>query len=86
MEERMTRMEGHVSKLQVDVSKLQIDVSKLQVDMEHVKTDVVEIKGDIRTLNTKFDGLKDSIHSAKIWALIIVGGVLTVMARGFGWI
>lgn len=65
-------------------------ITRVETEITYIKEDIAEIKVDLRTLNakfdSKFDSLKDSIHSAKIWALIIVGGVLTVMARGFGWI
>ena len=72
-------------------------IARLESDMSHVRTDVADIKIDIRArfdkvdarldrLDTKIDALEDSLASAKVWALIVAGGVLGVMARGFGWI
>jgi uncharacterized coiled-coil protein SlyX len=76
-------------------------IARLESDVAHLRTDVADIKLDVRTLrdkmdamaerfDTKFDGLKDSIASAKVWALILylalAGSMLGVMARGFGWI
>jgi hypothetical protein len=41
-------------------------------------------------LTQRFDALKDSVASVKVWALILyfalAGSMLGVMARGFGWL
>ena len=41
-------------------------------------------------LDDKLNQLKDSIASAKIWALVLyiafAAGMLGTMARGFGWV
>jgi hypothetical protein len=44
------------------------------------------MKVDLRAVRNKLDELGDSIATAKIWALMLVGTVLAVMARGFKWI
>jgi len=76
-------------------------IARLESDVAHMRSDIADIKGDIRTLrdridalsldlNTKFAALKDEIHSAKIWALLLyfalAAGMYATMARGFGWI
>ena len=42
------------------------------------------------TLSAKIDDVKDSIASAKIWALVLyiafAGGLFGTMALGFGWL
>lgn len=69
---------------------LGIQVAKLQSDVEHVKSDITDIKIDVRDLREKYDEIKDSISSAKIWALgmyiTLAGGLLYVIARGNKWI
>lgn len=41
-------------------------------------------------LAARIDTLKDQIHSAKIWAVLLylalAAGMYATMARGFGWI
>jgi len=76
-------------------------IARLESDVAHMRSDIAEMKIDIRTLrdridalsvdlNTKFAALKDEIHSAKIWALLLyfalAAGMYATMARGFGWI
>ena len=76
-------------------------LARLESDVTHTRSDIADIKSDIRTLrdridalsvdlNTKFAALKDEIHSAKIWTLLLyfalAAGMYATMARGFGWI
>lgn len=76
-------------------------IARLESDVAHMRSDIADIKSDIRTLreridaltldlNTKFAALKDELHSAKIWALLLyfalAAGMYATMARGFGWI
>ena len=65
-------------------------IAKLESDVGHIKTDIADIKTDGRTLVTKVDSIKDSISSAKVWALLLYIGlgaaILGVMARGFHWL
>ena len=62
-----------------------------------MRTDVADIKLDVRSLRDKLDAVsakiesvKDSIAKAQIWALMLyialAAGLLSVLARGFGWI
>lgn len=49
-----------------------------------------EIKTELRATNQRIDDLKDSLASAKIWALglsvALSGSMFYVMARGFKWL
>ena len=76
-------------------------IARLESDVAHLRADMAEVKSDLRTLrdrvdalsadlNSKFAALKDEIHSAKVWALLLyfalAAGMYATMARGFGWI
>ena len=76
-------------------------IARLESDVAHIRADMADVKGDIRTLReridaldlcltAKIDALKDELHSAKLWALLLyfalAGGMYATMARGFGWL
>ena len=76
-------------------------IARLESDVAHLRSDMADVKNDLRTLrdrvdalsadlNSKFTILKDEIHSAKIWALLLyfalAAGMYATMARGFGWL
>ena len=76
-------------------------IARIESDVAHLKTDVADIKVDLRGLrdkmddgfarmNARMDSLKDEISSAKTWGVMLyvtlAGMMLSVMARGFGWI
>jgi hypothetical protein len=76
-------------------------IARLESDVAHLRTDVADIKADVRTLrekldsvalrlDEKIDGVKDSLATAKVWALMLYfalsSGVFVTMARSFGWI
>jgi predicted RNase H-like nuclease (RuvC/YqgF family) len=84
-----------------DRSYLEIQVAELRADVRHVQSDTTEIKAelratateiktDLRATNQRIDELKDSLASAKIWALglyaALSGSMFYVMARGFKWL
>ena len=56
------------------------------------KTAELSSKIDSKTaeLNDKIDALKDSLASAKVWALVLyialAGSLYATLARGFGWL
>ena len=75
-------------------------IARLEADVVHIRSDIAEMKGDIRTLresiesldlrlSAKIDALKDELHSAKLWALLLyvalAAGMYATMARAFGW-
>jgi chromosome segregation ATPase len=68
-------------------SHLEIQVAELRADVRHVQSDTTEIKTELRATNQRMDDLKDSLASAKIWALglyvALSGSMFYVMARGF---
>jgi hypothetical protein len=76
-------------------------VAKLEASMEFIKDGITEIKSEVRSSRANFDTkigvlgdrlgeLKDSIHAAKVWAVLLyiamAGGILFVVARGLKWI
>lgn len=54
-------------------------IAKLESDMEHVKGTCDDIKVDIRRIGDKLDKVKDSVHSAKIWALVLYAGLFVAL-------
>jgi uncharacterized protein YlxW (UPF0749 family) len=78
-----------------------VQIAELRADVRHIQSDTTDIKAELRATNQRidslrqsmdqrFDDLKDSLASAKIWALglyIALGGsMLYVLARGFKWV
>jgi uncharacterized coiled-coil DUF342 family protein len=76
-------------------------IAELPAHVRHIQSDITDIKAELRTLsqktderfeklNEKFDGLKDSLASAKIWALglyiALAGSMFYVLAHGFTWL
>lgn len=76
-------------------------LGEMQSDIRHLQSDVTDIKADQRIRFDKIDdriksiekdigGLKESLASAKVWAVglyvALAGGMLYVMARGFKWL
>lgn len=80
-------------------------IARLESDVAHIRSDVADLKTDVRSLrdrmdarfdalDAKFDGkidtLRDSLASAKVWALVLyialAGTLFGTLARGFGWI
>jgi hypothetical protein len=74
-----------------------VQIAELRSDVRHIQSDVTDIKAELRATNQrfekfdqKFDVLKDSLASAKMWALglyiALTGSLLFVMAHGFKWL
>jgi len=72
-------------------------MARVETEIAHFRTaiDAVESRVDalrdhvdaLRThINSRLDAIKDSLASAKIWALLIAAALLGVMGRGFGWL
>ncbi|HEY4213150.1 MAG TPA: hypothetical protein VGM84_16845 [Steroidobacteraceae bacterium] len=63
---------------------------KLTATVGHIQVDVVGIKERLDKVDSKIDALKESLSSAKVWALTLyfalAGSMLFVMAKGFKWI
>jgi hypothetical protein len=68
---------------------LAVQVAELRADVRHVQSDTTDIKAELRVTNERLDSLKDSLASAKVWALglyiALAGPLLYVLARGFRW-
>jgi hypothetical protein len=71
-------------------SSMEARIARLESDVAHIRTDVADIKIDVRTLTAKIENVKDSIGSAKIWALMLyialAAALFGTLARGFGWL
>lgn len=91
--------------MEARIARLEADVGHIRTDMADVKTDVRRLDSKIDTVNTaltakidqvyatllgRTDDLKDSLASAKVWALVLyialAGGLFGTLARGFGWL
>ena len=80
MEARIARLESDVGHLRGDVGEIKVDVRALRDKLDDMGTQ----------LNAKIENVKDSIATAKIWALTLYIALAAVnlgtLARGFGWI
>jgi hypothetical protein len=87
-------VEARIARIESDVAHLSTDVSDIKVDLRALRD---KVDGVESLMHEKFDSLKDGnaglqseIASAKNWGLALsmtlTGVILTVMARGFGWI
>jgi uncharacterized protein YlxW (UPF0749 family) len=80
--------------LRNDVRHLQHDTTDIKTEIRatNQRLDSLSQKTDERfvRLEQKFDHLKDSLASAKLWALglyvALAGSLLYVLARGFKWL
>lgn len=75
-----------------------VAVAVLERDVVHLDKTLSEVKADMkigfhevhRKFDDKFEDLKDSLASAKIWALVLyIGmgiGLLTLIGKAFHWI
>src|SRR6185437_15614125 len=88
-------LQSDVTELKAEVRATNQKVDALRVDIEgrvDARSDSLrtELSGRIEKLEAKFDLLKDSLASAKVWALVLyaglAGAMLLTMARGFKWI
>ena len=65
-------------------------LGKLTGAVEHLQADVTSIKERLDKVDSKIDAVKESLGSAKVWALTLyfalAGSMLFVMAKGFKWI
>jgi hypothetical protein len=67
-----------------------VQIAELRADVRHIQSDITDIKAEVRATNQRIDELKDSLASAKVWALglymALSGSLLYVLARGFKWL
>lgn len=70
--------------------QMEARIARLESDVAHIRSDIDDLKSDVRSLRDKTDAVKDSIASAKVWALVLyialAGSLFGVLARGFGWL
>jgi uncharacterized coiled-coil protein SlyX len=98
MEARIARLEADVTHVRTDIADIKVDVRALRDKMDSVgqrfdaKLDAMTQRSDAKfdANAQRIDALKDSISSAKTWALLLyfalAGSLFGAMARGFGWI
>ncbi len=87
--------------MEARIARLESDVAHIRSDLGDVKSDVRSLRGTIDSLrdkmdqrfavvDAKIDGVKDSLASAKVWALVLyialAGSLFGTLARGFGWL
>ena len=91
MEARIARLESDVEHIRSDMADVKIELRTLRDKMDGMSTNltqrIVDLTDRIDIVNTS---LKDGLASAKVWALVLyivlAGGMLGTMARGFGWL
>jgi hypothetical protein len=102
MEARIARIESDVAHLKTDVADVKVDLRAVRDKMDEMdvrlngKMDETDVRlsrkmdTGFARINARLDGLKDEISSAKTWGVMLyvplAGMMLSVMARGFGWI
>ena len=91
MEARIARLESDVGHIRSDITEIKADLRSLRDRAEAMNAKVSEkIETSTASLNTRIDGLKDSLASTKVWALVLyialAGSLFGTLARGFGWI
>ena len=83
-----------IAELRSDVRHIQSDVSDIKAELRawHLRFEALVKRMDERfeKIDQKFDSLKDSLASAKMWAIglyiALAGSLLFVMAHGFKWL
>jgi uncharacterized protein YlxW (UPF0749 family) len=69
---------------------LTAQVAELRADVRHIQSDTTDIKAELRATNQRLDSLRESLASAKVWALglyvALAGSLFYVLAHGFRWL
>jgi hypothetical protein len=84
---QLARIESDVEYIKKDTTDLRVELRRAndKVDVTNQKIEAVR-----NELTGKFDSLKDKLHSAIVWALLLyftlAGGLLAVIAKAFKWI
>ena len=76
VEERVARLETHVSHMQKDLTEIKHDVGDVKKELTGLRVGM--LKG--------FASLRWSDLMTRIWMLMGLAAVLGVMARGFKWL
>ena len=68
-------------------------LERVEVHLEHIQSDVSEIKSKLDGVDRRFDKVDQQLTDLKVgrayervWYLLMLAGLLTVMARAFKWI
>lgn len=87
MEERIARLEVTTDHIQSDVTELKANVKQLDSKVDAQGKDLgTKIENLERTMREKLEKLAIGQWANRVWALLLAGVVLGVMARGFHWI
>ena len=74
----------------IALAVLEKEVVHLDKGLSEVKTEIKELRTEFKELRSEIGKIKDSLASAKIWALILyIGmgtGLLALIAKSFQWI
>jgi outer membrane murein-binding lipoprotein Lpp len=87
-------VEAQIAKLQSDVEHMRSDITEMKIDIRRLDDKIGHLDDKIESvrayLDTKIDAVRESLHAAKIWALLLYFAqsavLLGVMAKGFGWL
>ncbi len=86
--ELLRRWDACAKQKDLDELARRLDQCAKQKDLEELarRVDQCARREDLNKLSDRVDALRDSLHSAKVWALLLAGSLLGVLARGFHWI
>jgi predicted RNase H-like nuclease (RuvC/YqgF family) len=102
LEIQVAELRADIRHIQSDTTEIKAELrattTEIKAELRATTTEIkaelhattTEIKTDLRATNQRIDELKDSLASAKIWALglyvALSGSMFYVMARGFKWV
>jgi predicted RNase H-like nuclease (RuvC/YqgF family) len=102
LEIQVAELRADIRHIQSDTTEIKAELrattTEIKAELRATTTEIkaelhattTEIKTDLRATNQRIDELKDSLASAKIWALglyvALSGSMFYVMARGFKWL
>lgn len=80
-------IEARIARLESDVDHMRVDIADIKVDLRALRD---RVDGHAERIDTKIDALREELHAAKVWALLLyialAGGMYATLARSFGWI
>lgn|SRR6185437_2251757 len=87
VEERIARIEVTVEHIQADVSDLKTDVRKLNEKIDGVDQKLTaKIDTHYKEMMAEFQKLTVGHMANRVWFLLILGGIITGIAKAFKWI
>ncbi len=83
LEARITRLEATTDHIQSDVTEIKDNLKRLDAKIDALRDHVATFEGKMRDA---FESIRVGRAMDKVWALLAMGTLLGVMARGFKWI